>query len=1209
MAFSSSTPITTSIAIYPNTNDTWDVLSPFPGYTLGGGDVAFVMSTGTVCNDGSLVVLPSRLLDVGKFYNGVNFYAKTKLTPGTDPITNGIGGMSKLKDFNFTMSRSYLGINIMDRTDVINLLGRKIVLFLSESDEIETIASSEIKFTGRIFSIPEKSNEQITLNVRGLLNTANSMVEGAIVNASDDSKETEAIVFGDSGDMYIPISKKKDDFGKISLQFTQSDDYIIKELFVKSGSDSEPVYLSINTPHTITDDTIIFDTALHANTRLLKDMVVEERSILVAHSYYEVAIALDDDLASLWTPTINDRIGFLGWDNGSIFPNDTSGHTKRDFRNDLIFKRTETVTDVWGGDVVLYIFAAGWEFVHGYLRAHIEAGSWEEGGNTYYPYLKWFDDVNFHFIYTKIDYVVTGERINPLDKEIDALPQVSNWGDTDDDWDGHELKEVIQQYDDQGAKIFQWIPKDPLLIQVGDEKMLVVYTEKDSQEPSYETVMSSPEATQVWVVRGWEGTTIATHVIGDAVEIISDPDQKIIATLDRKLQGVTTITPSRDFIFSDFQKWLDGTEDLTVQSMAGSGSVAGVHDPVGFIGLDWKLPDLNGDLYRLVMEGDAETAWDASASPFTTDENKLKQLSINLALNNPYYEDDLKSTRRIFGENQGVGGSYQKAFMAIRSYMHAAATEVVTEGKYNLEVSGDWRGDFGFGDTSLGWAYGISLWSKHKNVDVADYTELQKTSMFIAFNSSNLIGRKSNFKISLPTLKISVKLNLDDVDIYAKIVPKNVFDNFSDEFTGVGANCKIAWHPKRYGGGNANIKGPNILTISDDDVRCFGYIYAAPNSIFDTAGNYSNFTTNAKLPGLLIHNLNNPNDTGKIFPLLGHKEALEFDGGAPTVESFVRDWDYTNGLINVGKTFLERIDDYVWVDQVNNRILIAAKQNISDGNPVSIIETLLTAFFLDVTLDTASFTLAKAQRLGWNARILIKEGVYLIKLIDQICKEHGLICYENNKGEVSIVALEPPGETPSTDIDDTMIIYKRDKTVDYKEQFTQLDYLISAMDVYYNFIANKFQGVIESDEISEQSAFTVAQQFTENEMKVKLQLKTIFEQATADKSAVIKLFFHQIPTRLLDFKTHLGTHDVYIGEWVTCSASGIADVSGKEYLILGIGEQVPFKDKKTYIEYNTFEIDLDALVVNIQEVPEQSVNTNYDEKISALDDIEEVPNA
>ena len=37
------------------------------------------------------------------------------------------------------------------------------------------------------------------------------------------------------------------------MQFSQSDDFIIKDLFVKGGSDNEPVYLSVDTPYEIDD--------------------------------------------------------------------------------------------------------------------------------------------------------------------------------------------------------------------------------------------------------------------------------------------------------------------------------------------------------------------------------------------------------------------------------------------------------------------------------------------------------------------------------------------------------------------------------------------------------------------------------------------------------------------------------------------------------------------------------------------------------------------------------------------------------------------------------------------------------------------------------------------------------------------------------------------------------------------------------------------
>jgi len=1193
----SSTAVTTSIAIYPNTSDAWDVLSPFPSYTLGGGDVAFVISTSNTNNDGSLKLLPSRLIDVGKISNSINFLAKTNLNQSNEPISNGIGGMSKLKDFTFTMTRSYLGTNIMDRDDIINLYGRKIVLFISESDKIETLISSQIEFTGRIYSI-DKKDENITFTIRGLLNTANPLVSGSEVIGADGTITTEALVFGDAGEMYTPISKNVDEFGKVTLQFSQSDDFIIKNLFIKGGSENEPVFLSVDTPYEIVDDEIIFDTDEFSDITLKKDMIVESNSRITVQSYYEIGIVLKGDLLALYTPTYLEKVTVFAMkdvyaDIVSIDGSLVKAIERISYPNDIVYLRTETVED----EDVLF-FACGWELISGYLRELLDGGVWNDSGEDVILAIRFFDHAIFEFICCKINFAETG-KLNPLEKESDAfLSDELNPSGTNFDFDGYELKDRIQAWDNGGSKIFQHIPKNSLIIQIDDEKMLVNYTEKDSAAPRFETTINSPLWTYVWVVRGWDWTTIATHSIDAPINILVDIKESIVTTLTKKLPNITTVTPSQDFKFSSIRKWLDGKKDLNIENYAGTGLSTGEHDNSGFIGLDWKLPELPGDLYKIFIKGSAECGFDPSET-FTTPELNYKNVFINLALNT-ITVDNKEISRRIFGYRNGVD---KKDRYAIAMYKALPTGTAVAQGDYTFRVSQDG----GFQSDNTPTVYSFLSHDRSYLGDIVDVDELAKTSMFIVFNTSQVKGKKTWFKMSLPSILVSVKVTLIDADVYAQIIPKSIFDNFTDEYTGVGSNCKIAW---KYGNTPLD-KGPEPtqLIISDDDTKGYGLTTAWLDSTFLATAAYpfSGFTAGSKIAGKLVRDLVEFGTVGKIYPDGGLKEIFTDSGSS---YDFDRTVSYPNGLLNVGKTFLERTDDYIWVDQANNRILIVPKYNYVDGNPVTVIETLLNTYYDDVTLNTVSFTKAREQRLDWNCRLLIKEGVYLKKIINDLAKEHGLITYENNKGEQTIIALDPPNEDPATDIDDTLLKYKDidESVADFSEDFTELDYIVTKMDTYYNFINNKFQGFIKSEDLSDQSAFIIAGQFTENDAKIKLQLKSIFEQATADKAAIIKMIYHQIPTRLVTLKCTLGASVIELGQWVTCSSTGVPDVSGKIYLILTTGKQIPYSDKKTYIEFVAFEFDFDDLVLRIQEVPEQSLIDDYDEQQITTDDIDEVPN-
>ena len=121
MAFESSTSVCTSVAILPNPTDDWSVLSPFPGSTLSAGETGFVFSTSKT-HTGSLHLLQDRLIDIGRTSNGFNFLAKTRVNKrGQVSKSKGIGGMSKLKDFSFTILNSTFGQNAMSTSDLLSL--------------------------------------------------------------------------------------------------------------------------------------------------------------------------------------------------------------------------------------------------------------------------------------------------------------------------------------------------------------------------------------------------------------------------------------------------------------------------------------------------------------------------------------------------------------------------------------------------------------------------------------------------------------------------------------------------------------------------------------------------------------------------------------------------------------------------------------------------------------------------------------------------------------------------------------------------------------------------------------------------------------------------------------------------------------------------------------------------------------------------------
>jgi len=1190
--FNTSSQVTTSIAIYPNTNDNWDVLSPFPGETLTVLEEGFVLSDSMVNNDGSLRLLPKRLIDISSIKNEINFLVKTNLKQTTIPASQGIGGTSKLKDFNFTITKDYVGVNSMSIDNIIGLYGRKIILFMSDSLYVENPnddTKSRIFFTGRINSAKRKDNT-IIFTVRGLLDTSNPLVGGAVVKQSDGSQVNEAIVFGDSGDMYVPISKRENSDGTISLQFSQSNDFIIKSLHVKGGSQSEPIWLDVETPYDIVNNEIIFNHTEYTNMYLRASvgtgLNIRPISIIDIVTSYEVAIKFKTDPVTI-TPGYKAR----------FYGERDSPYSLRAYNCYMDYLRKEVVA----GET-LYFFKCGWEFAYGKMRTWIEDGSWSEGGITYEPNLYLMPGANYY----DIDYVEIHTN-NPLEKEIDARPCNIDSMDTEYDYQPYnEIKDIIDEYSKTRYSTFQQIPTESLVIQINDEKMLVVYTEKTTGYPTGEVADDAPTSTLVWVYRGWNGTIVANHNANDPVHIVSDFKEKILVKYTRPLQNLTTVSPGGDWHFSYMTTFLSGQSSLHVTHLAGLGNNTNVRSQQTWLGLDWRLPDLFGDLFKVILKGEASVNFDPSVA---YDDTVYKESFINIALHT--LEDgsetdvtDLRiKRRRIFGHKISSSIANRDIFKLANHYYTPPPTqsEVLNEGNYSLILSQSRIYPYDEHIFYSGLQY-LNLY------DIKNYDELKEASMYMVFNAVTnyaIYNMRSFFKVSRPTLEIYLKTELDSSDVYAKIIPKSLFDDPSDEFT-VGTNCKIAWHPYDYYTDKVDYNAKNLIAVSDDDSIGFAHYGVFPNMLFSSPY----YNPNVDYPGILVKDVIRPNAIGKIYPTQNLKE--DFIMPSVDVDNYVRTSGFPNGLLNVGKTFLENGNAYIWVDQDNNKIKIVGKSISNNGNPVRIIENMLNSYYTSINIDTDSFNIAAAKREGWNARLLVEDEKPIGALIDLIAKNHGLMSYENNEGNIAIIALDPPsGDDSLSDIDEHMLLFKNEEKsslLDFQEEFTFINYLITDMDVYYDYINNKYNGFIDFANLSNQGDFTIAQQFTEDTIKVKLELQTIFDKATANKSNIVKMIYHQVPTRIIKMKTSLAAIDYKIGQWVTCSCSDINEVSNRIYLILSKGAMPSFIGKKPYLDFTLLEFNWEDLVLRIQEVPNQSININYREQITTSKQIQEIPN-
>jgi len=276
----------------------------------------------------------------------------------------------------------------------------------------------------------------------------------------------------------------------------------------------------------------------------------------------------------------------------------------------------------------------------------------------------------------------------------------------------------------------------------------------------------------------------------------------------------------------------------------------------------------------------------------------------------------------------------------------------------------------------------------------------------------------------------------------------------------------------------------------------------------------------------------------------------------------------------------------------------------SYDNPVMVIRRVLIEFanISESQLDSAAFARAIDQYAGLRCSYVIKEPVLSNKVIDEIARDFGLVVFENDLGQVSIVSLFPPEESEVTTILGTADVVFENGNYTISEEYTSLDYLISKMDIEYGKATEegKYSKYIESSTL-DQRPFAVAQSYLGGvDYSVRLRLVSAFDDTTARECSRIKQLYHFEPTRMLKLPVYQNL-GLQIGDWLKLNPLLYPRVTGKIYLVMDLERGKDISNIKLY------EFDWDTLALAIQEVP-ISVNTNYDEEPDTLNEIEEVPN-
>jgi len=233
------------IQIFPREGDDWEQSPPIQSqYT----DNSLIFAYGDVSNIREYLstlgtVVEGYLESFSSFSNEINFLQKTKVGQKTDTTTtDGIGGLAKLKDFEFTLIKS--GVNITE------FIGCYVEVFTLNEDTL----LRDIHFKGKIYT-PSTTRTSVSYVVRGVLSANETYIEGKKNGDEND------IIFLGGGEKYIKLQKRVDKEGNTKL-ICDTSKYNVLGIYVKEKDSQkklkEAKYFPISDSYKIVDDEIIF---------------------------------------------------------------------------------------------------------------------------------------------------------------------------------------------------------------------------------------------------------------------------------------------------------------------------------------------------------------------------------------------------------------------------------------------------------------------------------------------------------------------------------------------------------------------------------------------------------------------------------------------------------------------------------------------------------------------------------------------------------------------------------------------------------------------------------------------------------------------------------------------------------------------------------------------------------------------------------------
>ncbi len=1124
----------------------WEISPPLTGVPTKQGYI-FTMDE-SVLPVKDLVIIPNYLLDFSNISNQINFMEKSRGTQTTSATeSHGLGGLAKLKDFEFTIRRNF---------PPHTFIGCDVEVCRFQEGQYIT------DFIGKVDS-PSCSNEAITYSVEGVLSKNEAYIEGKKVG------NTNSTLILSEGKKIIKLLKRSDDLGNTKLVFDNSK-YRIKKILVKDKnsdkSSKEPVYYEVNTEFKTIDDEISFkETNFSVKVLSTTKEGLTHKVRIADHETIAIHFVKDsfnqDPPSFIYHPDSEPK-GIKKGYYKKIGMDEFEGVTfviyKTGYSN--LFGTFETTLQrmLEVGHIMYWGSSSGW------TEAPIDkAMTWEN--SQFKSYLGWSDikgDRSDSFVWNNqygatesMDKVPIRFRFKGKEKEYDAFGYRNN---------------TLFIYDD--GTPFETSGEIEVLRQNNKSDYIDIVIENFPKQ-----ILQSSES--MFDVR-----------LDTKTGAISGSHRRNF----RCAQELKNHTPR-----SIWQTFTDNMDSLRSMQPLGRDEKDSTMLVCDSIAIDFGLPDLSGNLknHKLKYRRMTHRGNNGGLGLSEWLKGELGQLAPNVFQSwgvgkNPV-GTSVPANRIHVGKS-----SFTKVFL--ENTKDHLPNYLYHDSSIDLYGSIDFLKAYNSGNVHTGTSYLNTPDYYFKALSDEDNTKLNpsnyddlKEETFSLSRVSMITGLevfedttgailKDCFDWSFDYLKLLVELELTlkDNDFYAEVELINEHKKvILDSLTIHNAHIKDAYYEEE---GNslllALISGSNVAmkysihTLKEFNVTHFGTI---PNREYVAEDNkiYRRIDNSTVCVWDTRDKLNYSIKSDESIPArVDSLRRITEDPLIPFYEFVIPQNNYIITIEQIGLAV---------------KITLAAPEGLDSlDNPAALIYKLLkeSAHIPQEHFDLPSIERAILLRQSWNCSVEINAPVAINSIVDRLAKEACLFLYENDLGKIAMASLEPPRE------EDVKQEFNPSNltTKDFSETYYGLDYLISELQAEYNVT-----GKVDSKQLSS-NLFKKAGEFLNGEVvQVLLKLKYINNEYGAVKSCQIKQFYHAIPTRVIHLYADIDT-PLNIGDWAKVNPlCEIPLTEGNIYLIIGKVKDL----EECMVEFSLFEFDKDDLQLEIQEVPHQVININFDEKL------------